>query len=411
MNRLRTRPLILPATATPDAARLVTTRALRGLADGAVSVVLASYLGRLGFSPLEVGALVTATLLGSAVLTLALGLLAHRMERRRILLGACGLMVATGLAFASITAFWPLLVVAFVGTINPSSGDVTLFLPTEQAVLAETSEARDRVALFAWYNVAGTLAGALGALAAGLPDIASRKFGLPIAEAERAVFYAYSAVGLVSAAVYAGLSRTVEQDATAPGRPLSRSRRVVLELSALFSLDSFGGGFVVQSLLALYLFRRFALSLETAAAFFFAAGTLAAFSQIMSARLAARIGHIRTMVFTHLPSNLFLILAGLMPTAPLAILFLLLRMALSQMDVPARQAFVMAVVPREERAAASSVTNVPRSLAAALSPFVAGYLLDQTSFGWPLIVGGILKAIYDLALFARFSQVRPQEGA
>ena len=167
----------------------------------------------------------------------------------------------------------------------------------------------------------------------------------------------------------------------------------------------------MQSLLALYLFRRFALSLETAAAFFFAAGTLAAFSQIMSARLAARIGHIRTMVFTHLPSNLFLILAGLMPTAPLAILFLLLRMALSQMDVPARQAFVMAVVPREERAAASSVTNVPRSLAAALSPFVAGYLLDQTSFGWPLIVGGILKAIYDLALFARFSQVRPQEGA
>jgi len=411
MNRLRTRPLILPATATPDAARLVTTRALRGLADGAVSVVLASYLGRLGFSPLEVGALVTATLLGSAVLTLALGLLAHRMERRRILLGACGLMVATGLAFASITAFWPLLVVAFVGTINPSSGDVTLFLPTEQAVLAETSEARDRVALFAWYNVAGTLAGALGALAAGLPDIASRKFGLPIAEAERAVFYAYSAVGLVSAAVYAGLSRTVEQDATAPGRPLSRSRRVVLELSALFSLDSFGGGFVVQSLLALYLFRRFALSLETAAAFFFAAGTMAAFSQIVSARLAARLGHIRTMVFTHLPSNVFLVLAGLMPTAPLAILFLLLRMALSQMDVPARQAYVMAVVPREERAAAASVTNVPRSLAAALSPFVAGLLLERSMFGWPLVAGGVLKAIYDLALFARFSKVHPLEGA
>jgi len=411
MNSLRTRLRILPATATKDASRVVTTRALRGLADGAVSVVLASYLGRLGFSALEVGALVTATLLGSAALTLTLGLLAHRIERRRLLLAACGLMIATGLAFASVTAFWPLFVVAFVGTINPSSGDVTLFLPTEQAVLAETSEPRDRVALFAWYNVAGTLAGALGALAAGLPDLASRKLGVPIAGAERAVFYAYSAIGLVSAAVYAGLSGTVEQDATAPGRPLSRSRRVVLELSALFSLDSFGGGFVVQSLLALYLFRRFALSLETAAAFFFAAGTLAAFSQIVSAKLAARLGHIRTMVFTHLPSNAFLVLAGLMPTAPLAILFLLLRMALSQMDVPARQAFVMAVVPREERAAASSVTNVPRSLAAALSPFVAGYLLDLTSFGWPLIAGGVLKAIYDLLLFARFAQVRPQEGA
>jgi MFS family permease len=409
MNRSRLR--ILPATATKDARRLVATRALRGLADGAVSVVLASYLARLGFSPLEVGALVTATLLGSAVLTLTLGLLAHRLERRRLLIGACGLMVATGFAFASVTAFWPLFLVAFAGTINPSSGDVTLFLPTEQAVLAETSEPRDRVALFAWYNVAGTLAGALGALAAGLPDLASRKLGLPIASAERAVFYGYAAIGLASAAVYAGLSRTLEQEAAAPGRALLRSRRVVLELSALFSLDSFGGGFVVQSLLALYLFRRFALSLETAAAFFFAAGTLAAFSQIVSAKLAARLGHIRTMVFTHLPSNLFLVLAGLMPTAPLAILFLLLRMALSQMDVPARQAFVMAVTPREERAAASSVTNVPRSLAAALSPFVAGYLLDLTSFGWPLIVGGVLKAIYDLALFARFSHVRPLETA
>src|SRR5207248_559221 len=197
----------------------------------------------------------------------------------------------------------------------------------------------------------------------------------------------------------------------APAQRLARSRGIVLKLSALFSLDSFGGGFVVQSLLVLWLFRRFALPVQVAGAIFFAAGLLAAFSQFVSGRLAARIGHVRTMVFTHLPANVFLVLAGLMPTAPLAILFLLLRMALSQMDVPARQAFVMAVVPREERAAASSVTNVPRSLAAALSPFVAGYLLDQTSFGWPLIVGGILKAIYDLALFARFSQVRPQEGA
>jgi len=186
---------------------------------------------------------------------------------------------------------------------------------------------------------------------------------------------------------------------------------VVLELSALFSLDSFGGGFVVQSLLALYLFRRFALSLETAGAFFFVAGTLAAFSQIVSGRLAARIGHVRTMVYTHLPSNLFLIVAGLMPTASLAIFFLLLRMALSSMDVPARQAYVMAVVPREERAAASSVTNVPRSLAAALSPFAAGFLLDESVYGWPLLVGGTLKAVYDLLLFARFSKVPPLESA
>src|SRR4051812_30767895 len=387
MNPARDGLRILPATATRDAGRLVTTRALRGLADGAVSVVLASYLERLGFSPFQVGTLVTTTLLGSAVLTLGIGLLAHRVERRRILLAACGLMVGTGFAFASVTAFWPLLLVAFVGTINPSSGDVTLFLPTEQAVLAESSFARDRISLFAWYNVAGTLAGALGSLGAGLAEVAARNLQIPIAQAERAVFLAYSAIGLVSALVYAGLSRTVEHGESAPARPLSKSRRVVLELSALFSLDSFGGGFVVQSLLALYLFRRFDLSLRAAAAFFFAAGTLAAFSQLVSARIAARIGHVRTMVFTHLPSNLFLIAAGLMPTAPLAITFLLLRMALSQMDVPARQAYVMAVVPREERAAASSVTNVPRSLAAGLSPFLAGLMLDRSTFGWPLLVG------------------------
>ncbi|HZX66873.1 MAG TPA: MFS transporter, partial [Myxococcales bacterium] len=260
---------ILPASATPDASRLVATRACRGLADGAVSVVLASYLARLGFSPLQVGALVTATLLGSAALTLAIGLFAHRIARRRLLLSACGLMVVTGFAFAQVTAFWPLLIVAFVGTINPSSGDVTLFLPTEQAVLAETSDPKDRVGLFAWYNVAGTIAGAVGALAAGLPDLAARRLGVPILLAERTVFLGYSAVGFLTAVLYAGLSRTIEHGMTGPGRPLSKSRRVVLELSALFSLDSFGGGFVVQSLLALYLFRRFALSLETAGAFFF----------------------------------------------------------------------------------------------------------------------------------------------
>src|SRR3954471_19689815 len=196
---------ILPASATPDATRLVATRACRGLADGAVSVVLASYLARLGFSPLQVGALVTATLLGSAALTLAIGLFAHRIARRRLLLSACGLMVVTGFAFAQVTAFWPLLIVAFVGTINPSSGDVTLFLPTEQAVLAESSFARDRISLFAWYNVAGTLAGALGSLGAGLPEVAARNLHIPIAQAERAVFLAYSAIGLVSALVYAGL--------------------------------------------------------------------------------------------------------------------------------------------------------------------------------------------------------------
>jgi predicted MFS family arabinose efflux permease len=228
--------------------------------------------------------------------------------------------------------------------------------------------------------------------------------------AERAVFLFYGACAVAAALVYQSLSPAVEVHAAKqPRHPLAESRRVVLKLAALFSIDSFGGGFVVQSLLVLWLYRRFHLDERTAAAVFFVAGTLSAFSQILSPRVAARIGLIRTMVYTHLPANIFLILAGLMPTAPLSIMFLLLRMAVSQMDVPARQAFVMAVVPPEERTAASSVTNVPRSLAAGLAPLIAGALLKKTTFGWPLVIGGALKAIYDIVLLFQFRSVATRE--
>src|SRR5437868_8496987 len=207
---MRSAPRILPASTSRDARMLLFTRAARGFADGVVSVLLASYLGRLGFTPLQIGAVVTATLLGSAFLMLGIGLLGHRFRRRAVLLGAAGLMVATGLGFAGVTSFWPLLVVAFVGTVNPSSGDVTLFLPTEQAVLAEASGPRDRTALFAWYNLIGTFAGAAGALAAGLPVVLAARFHLDLAQAERAGFLLYSALGLVSALAYRRLSPAVE---------------------------------------------------------------------------------------------------------------------------------------------------------------------------------------------------------
>lgn len=400
---------MLPGTATADARRLLITRAARGFADGIASVLLASYLTRLGFTPVQVGAIVAATLLGSAALMLAVGLLGHRLRRRAVLLGASALMFATGLGFFAATRFWPLLVIAFAGTLNPSSGDVTLFLPTEQAVLAEAAAPRDRTGLFAWYNLAGALAGALGSLASGAPDALAGAVHLDVALAERLGFVLYALIGLLCAAAYRGLSTAVEPLPAAGAPPLARSRGVVLSLSALFSLDSFGGGFIVQSLLALWLFRRFELPLPTAAAIFFVINLLGAISQLVSARIAARIGHVRTMVYTHLPSNVFLVLAGVMPTLPLAALFLLLRSALSQMDVPARQAYVMAMVPREERAAASSVTNVPRSLASAVSPLIAGALLSRSSYGWPLIIAGVLKAAYDVILFASFASSRPAE--
>jgi MFS family permease len=402
---------LLPSSATPDARRLLSTRSLRGFADGVVSVLLADYLIRLGFTPTEVGVVVTATLLGSAALTIAVGLSAHRLERRPLLLGASVLMLLTGLLFAELRSFWPIMVTAFVGTINPSAGDVSVFLPTEQAVLAETVRARERTAIFAWYNLAGTFAGAVGALASGLPDRLSRSLGVEVLTAERGAFLVYGAMGLCTAVVYSRLSRGVEVNSGQKARPLAQSKRIVLKLAAFFSLDAFGGGFVVQSLLVLWLYRRFQLSPGVAGAVFFGASLVGALSQFVSSWLAARIGAIRTMVFTHLPANLFLIVAGLVPTAPLAITFLLLRASLSSMDVPARQAYVMAVVPAEERAAAASVTNVPRSLASAIPPSLTGLLLAHSSFGWPLIFAGLLKGLYDLLLLAQFRHVAGAEDA
>jgi len=381
----------------------VAARALRGFADGFVSVLLAIYLTALGLSPLEIGAIVTATLLGSALLTLAVGLVSDRLEPRRVLLGASLLMFATGLGFATLGDFWPLLAVAFAGTLNPSSGDVSVFLPTEQAALADAVPGRARTALFARYNLAGALLGALGAGASGLPNLAAGALGVAPLAALRAGFLVYTGSALAIALLYLSAppnARTPRR----PAPPLQRSRRTVLGLAALFSLDSFGGGFVVQSLLVLWLFQRFALEPATAGAVFFAAGLLSAGSQLVSPWLAARIGLIRTMVYTHLPANVFLLLAAFMPSAAGAIGFLLLRAALSQMDVPARQAYVMAVVPPEERAAAAGVTNVPRSLATALAPLLAGALLARSSFGWPLLVAGTLKIIYDLLLLARYAR-------
>ncbi|PYS50521.1 MAG: MFS transporter [Acidobacteria bacterium] len=400
--------MILPASATSDAGRLVLARALRGFADGFVSVYLAAYLKLLGFSAVEIGIIVTAMLVGSAVLTLAVGLVAHHLSARRVLFGATALMAATGAGFVLLDNFWALLIVGFIGTLNPSSGDVSVFLPTEQSILASEVAAKDRTALFARYSLAGTLFGAFGALLTGLPDTTARLFGWNLIENFRAGFALYGIVALGIVGLYRGmrLGRTPAPVVVA-NAPLKRSRAIVLRLTALFALDSLGGGFVIDSLLALWLFLRFEMSVQTAGAVFFGARMLSALSQLASPRLAARFGLIETMVFTHIPANVFLILASFMPTAPLAVTFLLLRMALSSMDVPARQSYVMAVVPAEERAAAASMTNVPRSLTSAFSPLLAGWLLQFSIFGWPLVVGGVLKIIYDVLLLMQFRHIRP----
>ncbi|HEV3113185.1 MAG TPA: MFS transporter [Candidatus Binataceae bacterium] len=399
---------LLPKSATADAGWLILTRALRALGDGAVSILLVSYLQGIGFSAFDVGAIVTGTLLGSAALTLLVGLVPHGVHPLRLLKAAAILMLATGMGFALARSFWPLFAIAVIGTLNPSAGDVSVFLPMEQTLLSDTVRGADRTLIFAWYNVCATFTGAIGALLSALPAVVARNHGWSRVSAERMGFVGYALLAVAVLAGYLRMSPAAETSLAGTARmPLAHSRAIVMRLSALFSLDSFGGGFVVQSLLVLWLFHRFDLSPQATAAVFFAAGLLGGLSQFVSAWMAERIGLINTMVFTHLPANVFLVLAGVMPTARLAITFLLLRMLLSQMDVPARQSYVMAVVPPQERPAAASVTNVPRSLATALSPLLAGAMLNHSSFGWPLVCGGIVKAAYDLLLLMQFSAVKP----
>jgi hypothetical protein len=320
-------------------------------------------------------------------------------------------MALTGVGFAVFTGFWPLLLIGFIGTLNPSAGDVSVFLPSEQSILAGEVAAKERTALFARYSFCGALFGAFGALVSGLPAFASRNFGWDLTNSFRSGFLLYGLMALGIVALYYGMQHGRGSSGSAVGKaPLKRSRSIVLKLTTLFALDSFGGGFAVESLVVLWLFLRFGLSLETVGLIFFGTRILAALSQLVSPRLAARFGLIETMVFTHIPANIFLILAALMPNATLAVMFLLMRMALSSMDVPARQSYVMAVVPPEERAAAASMTNVPRSLTAAVSPLLAGMLLDISTFGWPLVIGGLLKITYDLLLLRGFAQKVVGEG-
>ncbi|TFZ00036.1 MFS transporter [Ramlibacter rhizophilus] len=384
-------------------------KALRGFGDGFVSLLLPAYLLELGWTAFEVGLVATTTLLGSGLLTLAAGHLAQRWGHRRLLLAATGLMVATGLGVACVSSFWPLLVVAFAGTLNPSGGDTSVFMPVEHALLAQSAQDRKRTPAFARYSLVGTLAAAAGALAAALPSFAGERLGLAPLAAMQGMFVLYALLGLATVPLYRGLPGHELPPEGERAPQLGPSRRRVYLLAALFSLDAFGGGFVVQSLLALWLYQRFGLALDTAAGIFFWTGVLTAASYVVAARLAERIGLVRTMVYTHLPSSLCLIAMPFCSELVAAIGLLLVRSALSQMDVPTRSSYVMAIVTPAERPAAASLTSVPRSLAAACGPALAGWLLAVSPFGWPLVVGGVLKIVYDLLLLGMFQRVRPPE--
>lgn len=378
---------------------LITGRALRGFVDGSVAVLLPAYLLALGLGEFEVGVLGTATLAGSALATLAVGAWGHRVAPRTLLLGAALLMTATGLAFAGFSAYLPLLVIAFLGTLNPGAGDVSVFLPLEHARLAGSAGTSDqRTTLFARYSLAGALSAAFGALAAGAPAWVAARLGTPLLDALRAMFLVYAAIGLAIWALYRRLPAALPAAQARPA-PLGPSRGIVVKLSALFAVDAFAGGLVLNSLLSLWLMQRFGLSLAHAGLFFFVSGLLAAASQLAAPALARRIGLVNTMVFTHLPANLCLVAAAVAPSLPAALALLGVRALLSQMDVPTRTAYVMSVVTPAERSAAASYTAVPRSLAAAASPALAGALFATGWLAAPLVLCGLLKIGYDLTLW------------
>ncbi|HEY7702447.1 MAG TPA: MFS transporter [Candidatus Limnocylindrales bacterium] len=405
----------------PDGRTLFALRTVRMFGYGFLAVVLVLYLAAIRLDPIAIGAVLTLTLVGDTVVSLWLTTHADRLGRRRVLIVSSLLVVVAGVVFA-LTDWLPLLILAgIVGVISPTGNEVGPFLAVEQASLTEVVPGRRRTATFAWYNLAGYLATATGALAAGLLGQALMSAGWRDADAYRAVVAGYAAIGIVMAILAMRLGRDIEtpttttaatDDGIAKRLGLGRSRSVVLRLSALFSLDAFAGGFIPQSLMAYWFTFRFDVSPATLGAIFFAANLLAAVSSLSAARIAARIGLIETMVFTHLPSNVLLILVPLMPTLPLAVAVLLLRFSLSQMDVPTRQSYVMAVVEPDERSAAAGVTGIARTVGAAISPSISSVLLaGAATAAIPFFLAGGLKIVYDLLVYRDFRAVRPTEEA
>ncbi len=405
---------------TPDAWLLFTTRFIRLLAYGSLSVVLVFYLIGIGLTEPQTGMLLTLTLVGDTFVSLYLTTRADRIGRRRMLIVGALLMAAAGLVFASTRMLWLLVVAGTVGVISPSGNEVGPFLSIEQAALSHVVTDRTRTEVFAWYTLTGSLATALGALAGGTATRVLQNAAMAPLSSYRGVVILYAALGIVLALLFSRLSPAAEamtlgekkafQLTFAGLSGLDRSRDVVMKLSALFALDSFGGGFVVQSFAAYWFYLRFGVNPATLGVIFFWANIFAGISALLASRLAARFGLIKTMVATHLPSNILLILVPLMPTLTSAVLVLLVRFSISQMDVPTRQSYIMAVVSPEERSAAAGVTGVARTTGAAISPLFVGFMFARPALiNLPFFIAGTLKIAYDLLLYRRFVAVRPPE--
>jgi MFS family permease len=415
MTTTNAMPMVLRAL-TSDGWLLFVTRFARLFAYGSLSVILVFYLVGLGLTEPQTGLVLTLTLAGDVVVSLYLTTRADRIGRRRMLIVGSLLMAGAGLAFACTSNLFFLILAGTIGVISPSGHEVGPFLSIEQAALSHLVPAASRTEVFAWYTLVGSVATATGALFGGFVTQVLQQSFMPPVASYRALVFVYAALGIVLAFLFARLSVFVEVKSGDDIREktrffgIARSRGIVLKLSSLFALDSFGGGFVVQSFAAYWFYLRFGVEPKTLGAIFFWANLFAGVSALLASRLASRIGLLRTMVFTHLPSNVLLILVPLMSTLPLAVLVLLLRFSISQMDVPARQSYTMAVVPAEERSAAGGFTGVARTTGAALSPLFAGFLFARPSLiSTPFFIAGTLKIAYDLLLYRSFRRLRPPE--
>lgn len=399
-----------------DVTLLFATRITRLFAYGFLSVVLALYLAQTGLSEGQIGALFTLTLIGDAALSLWMTTSADLLGRQRMLLLGAGLMVLAGTVFALTGNFIVLLAAAIIGVISPSGNEIGPFLSIEQAALSQLLPHERRTHTFAWYNLAGSCATALGALAGGFLAQTLQDLGLSPLAAYRNVLLGYASAGMALILLFLKLTPAIEANqASRASQPLRafglhRSRPIVMKLSALFALDAFAGGFVIQSMLAYWFFIKFGVTESTLGGIFFGANILAGISALLAARLAARFGLINTMVFTHIPSNVLLCLVPLMPSLTWAISVLLVRFSISQMDVPTRQSYTMAVVAPDERSAAAGVTGIARSIGASLSPALAGLLLANAAFiSVPFLFAGGLKIVYDLLLYYSFKTLKPPE--
>ncbi|MCU1338224.1 MAG: major facilitator superfamily 1 [Bryobacterales bacterium] len=405
---------------TKDGWLLLLTRFTRLFAYGALSVILVLYLTSLGLSEPQTGMVLTLTLVGDTAVSLFLTTRADRIGRRRMLIVGAFLMAGAGLAFASTSSLLLLTIAGTIGVISPSGNEVGPFLSIEQAALSQVVAHKSRTSTFAWYTLAGSFATALGSLCGGiLPQMLRRTREMATAS-YRPVVFLYAALGLVLAFLFTRLSSAAEvsvhrEHSVAPTKAflgMSHSRNIVLKLSSLFALDSFAGGFVVQSFAAYWFYLRFGVNPGVLGAIFFGANVFAGISALLASRLASRFGLVKTMVFTHLPSNILLILVPLMPTLTLAILVLLLRFSISQMDVPTRQSYIMAVVRPEERSAAAGITGVARTVGASIAPLFVGLMFARPSLiNLPFFVAGTLKIVYDVLLYRGFVAQSPPEEA